>query len=47
LPITARLASTCWHIQPGATAKVIYGLITGIGFIGGGAILKHRTRPVA
>ena len=26
-----------------AEARVMYGLITGIGFIGGGAILKHGT----
>ncbi|WP_291866479.1 MgtC/SapB family protein [Bradyrhizobium sp.] len=29
--------------EPEAMAKVIEGLITGIGFIGGGAILKHGT----
>ena len=27
--------------SPEATAKIIEGLITGVGFIGGGAILKH------
>lgn len=27
--------------SPEATARVVEGLITGIGFIGGGAILKH------
>ncbi len=44
--------ATCGFIQatetllidsPDGTAKVIEGLITGIGFIGGGAILKHGT----
>jgi len=29
--------------EPEATARIIEGLITGIGFIGGGAILKHGT----
>ena len=29
--------------SPDGTAKVVEGLITGIGFIGGGAILKHGT----
>ncbi len=28
--------------DPESHARVMYGLITGIGFIGGGAILKHR-----
>lgn len=26
-----------------ATARIIYGVITGIGFIGGGAIIKYKT----
>lgn len=29
------------HDDPNATARVIQGVITGIGFIGGGAILKN------
>ena len=29
--------------SPEATARIVEGLITGIGFIGGGAILKHGT----
>ena len=29
--------------HPDATAKVIEGVIAGVGFIGGGAILKHGT----
>jgi len=29
--------------NPEATARIVEGLITGIGFIGGGAILKHGT----
>lgn len=28
--------------HPEALARIIYGLMTGIGFIGGGAILKHQ-----
>jgi putative Mg2+ transporter-C (MgtC) family protein len=27
---------------PDALSRLLYGLMTGIGFIGGGAILKHR-----
>jgi putative Mg2+ transporter-C (MgtC) family protein len=27
--------------SPDATARVVQGVITGVGFIGGGAILKH------
>src|SRR5687767_10333030 len=30
--------------DPGATARVIEGVITGIGFIGGGAILQMKDR---
>ncbi|WP_454624035.1 MgtC/SapB family protein [Bradyrhizobium cenepequi] len=36
-------AETMLAHSPEAMAKVIEGLITGIGFIGGGAILKHGT----
>jgi len=32
------------HGQPEATARIIEGLITGIGFIGGGAILQMKDR---
>jgi putative Mg2+ transporter-C (MgtC) family protein len=28
-------------VSPDATARVVQGVITGVGFIGGGAILKH------
>lgn len=34
---TEKLAST----SPEAMARIVEGLITGVGFIGGGAILKH------
>ncbi|GAA4867784.1 MgtC/SapB family protein [Luteimonas vadosa] len=29
------------HDNPDATARIMQGLMTGIGFVGGGAILKH------
>ena len=29
--------------SPDATARIVEGIITGIGFIGGGAIIKHGT----
>lgn len=31
------------HAGPSALARVLQGLISGIGFIGGGAILKHHS----
>jgi putative Mg2+ transporter-C (MgtC) family protein len=34
---TERFADT----EPGAMARIIEGLITGVGFIGGGAIIRH------
>ena len=35
------LATSVFSSEPGAVARVVQGLMTGIGFIGGGAILKH------
>jgi putative Mg2+ transporter-C (MgtC) family protein len=35
-------AETILHGEPEATARVIEGLITGMGFIGGGAILRLK-----
>ena len=35
------LAERLFHGDPDAVARVVQGLMTGIGFIGGGAILKH------
>ena len=35
-------AETVLKGEPGATARVIEGVITGVGFIGGGAILRLR-----
>jgi len=32
--------------DPGASARVLQGLLSGIGFIGGGAILKHSAGDV-
>ena len=35
------LATSVFSGEPGALARIVQGLMTGIGFIGGGAILKH------
>ena len=35
------LATSVFASEPGAVARIVQGLMTGIGFIGGGAILKH------
>ena len=35
------LAKSVFASEPGAAARIVQGLMTGIGFIGGGAILKH------
>jgi putative Mg2+ transporter-C (MgtC) family protein len=35
-------AETITHASPEATARIIEGLITGMGFIGGGAILRLK-----
>ena len=35
------LATSVFSAEPGAVARIVQGLMTGIGFIGGGAILKH------
>lgn len=37
------LATSIFAQEPESTARVVQGLMTGIGFIGGGAILKHGT----
>lgn len=38
------IAGELWHGDPGAEARILQGLMTGIGFIGGGAILKQDSR---
>ena len=38
------LASPTAHMSPDAQSRVIQGLVAGIGFIGGGAILKTESR---
>lgn len=38
------IAGELWSGSPGAEARILQGLITGIGFIGGGAILKQDSR---
>lgn len=35
------LATSVFPSEPGAVSRIVQGLMTGIGFIGGGAILKH------
>jgi putative Mg2+ transporter-C (MgtC) family protein len=35
------LATSVFSDEPGAVSRIVQGLMTGIGFIGGGAILKH------
>lgn len=35
------LATSVFSGEPGAVSRIVQGLMTGIGFIGGGAILKH------
>ena len=40
------LASPSAHMGPDAQSRVIQGLVAGIGFIGGGAILKTDNRVV-
>jgi len=37
------VASSAWNGATDSLAKVLQGLITGIGFVGGGAILKSHT----
>ncbi len=36
------LGMTVLGVEGGAQARILQGLMTGMGFIGGGAILKHR-----